>query len=135
MKVFRGFVFAASLFLAVGCTKPVGENKKPVKPDDNQKVSAIEKAAYDACQQRDLLAGKRLKQLAADIKSGKYPYDGPLLDQIKKINTEETVKAFDGVEKQLRDSFDPKLEKLNPEKVAAAVESYGNGRERAGSEK
>lgn len=135
MKYFRNVAFAVSLFLVVGCTKPVGENKKPVKPVDDVNVSQIEKAAYAACQQRDLIAGQRLIQLASDIRAGRYPYDGPLLDQYKKINTEVTNQSFGEVEKLLRDSFDPKLEKLNKDKVADATESYGRGRVRAGEVK
>lgn len=134
MRVMKNCVVAASLFFAaIGCTQPVGENKKTDPVVD--KTPNIERLAYEACQKRDLLAGQRLKQLAADVEAGRYPYDGPLLDQIKKINTEITVQEFADVEKLLRDSFDPKLEKLSPKKVAAAIDQYGSGRARAGSSK
>ena len=127
----RLFSLIACFGLLVGCVDaPGGVKKNPNKPVIE---SGIAQMAYEACQKRDLEAGKRLQVLGAEIKAGKKKYDGAVLDEIKKINTETASSAFAEVEQKLVDAFDPQKTKLDPEKVGNAVISYGRGREKAGN--
>jgi len=129
----RIFSLIACLGLAVGCVDSSGGVRK--NPDKPISDGGIAQMAYEACQQRDLEAGKRLQELGADIKAGKKKYDSLVLDEIKRINTETAASAFSAVEQKLIDSFDPQKTKLDPQKVGEAVSNYGKGRARAGSEK
>lgn len=126
----RFFVFIACFSLLAGCVDSSGGSKK--NPDKPIVDSGIAQMAYEACQKRDLEAGKRLQILGADIKAGKKKYDGQVLDEIVKINAETAKSAFSEVEQKLIDSFDPQKTKLDPNKVGEAVISYGRGREKAG---
>ncbi len=127
MRLFSLVLCAAVL---AGCVDAPGGTKK--QPDKPVVESGIAQMAYEACQKRDLEAGKRLQVLGAEIKAGKKKYDGPVLDEIRKINTETASAAFSEVEQKLIDSFDPQKTKLDPNKVGDAVISYGSGREKAG---
>jgi len=116
----------ASSFVC-GCVRP---SDKDVGPAPGS--ATLEEISFEACQKRDLIAGKRLIQLGNDIKAGRFKYDGPVLDEFRKINTEVTNECFSGLEKRLRDSFDPNQQKLDPQKVGDATIEYGKGRIRAG---
>lgn len=124
------FSLIACFGLLAGCVDTSGGVRND--PDKPVIQSGIAQMTYEACQKRDLEAGKRLQVLGADIKSGKKKFDGQVLDEIQKINAETASSAFADVEKKLVDSFDPQKAKLDPEKVGNAVISFGKGRQKAG---
>ena len=126
----RFFAIITCISFIAGCVDSSGGIKN--NPDKPVVDSGIAQMAYEACQKRDLEAGRRLQILGADIKAGKKKYDGQVLDEIVKINTETAKSAFSEVEQKLIDSFDPQKTKLDPNKVGDAVIQYGRGREKAG---
>lgn len=129
--MWRTFYAVAIAVCVSGCTQPVNGVRK--ETDDDPVILSLRALAEKACQDRDRIAGERIVKLAGEVETGKVRFDGPLLDQIKKINTDATIQCFSELEIKLKASLDPAEKKFSEKKVASALREYGMGRVDAGT--
>lgn len=126
----RFLIFVFALLLSgclAGQTGP--KSAKPKKPDVSDK-SSIEAIAYAAFQSRDITASDMLDELANKIDKDEIKYDGPLQDELVKINTlssntkeAEKLGSMMAAKLQSGDKFDKAV-------AVKAIRDYSAGRRR-----